>query len=163
MLLLSIFTICRILFSNWYKYCDWAEGYSDNPEQDIITARKLLAELHLGIIDLLEIDLPDMNCEEEVETVRSSYELSSIYQRLKILPIDNYWDVFEPLNLEDNQPVLNSIIDDLNDIYQDLKRGLIIYNQAYFMEALWEWCFHFEIHWGAHLVGAQRAIHNYFS
>ncbi|MBD2451990.1 DUF5063 domain-containing protein [Nostoc sp. FACHB-152] len=51
----------------------------------------------------------------------------------------------------------------LTDIYLDLKKGLILYEHSYFIEALWEWRFHFEIHWGAHLVGAQRAIHNYFS
>ncbi|ALF53227.1 hypothetical protein ACX27_10840 [Nostoc piscinale CENA21] len=63
----------------------------------------------------------------------------------------------------DYQPDLNSLINDFNDIYQDIKRGLIIYDQAYFIKALWEWRFHFKIHWGTHLVGAQRAIHNYFS
>ncbi len=145
------------------KYCDWAEASSSDPEQEMVTARKLLAELHLGIIDLLEIDLSEINCGKKVDDIRSSYKLSSVYKRFQILPIDNYWDVFEPLNIEDNQPVTNSLIDDLNDIYQDLKRGLILYEHSYLMEAVWEWRFHFEIHWGAHLVGSQRAIHNYFS
>ncbi|BBD59282.1 hypothetical protein NIES2109_20650 [Nostoc sp. HK-01] len=43
------------------KYCNWAEASSSNPEQEMVTARKLLSELHLGIIDLLEIDLSDIN------------------------------------------------------------------------------------------------------
>ncbi|HNC43525.1 MAG TPA: DUF5063 domain-containing protein [Acidobacteriota bacterium] len=30
-------------------------------------------------------------------------------------------------------------------------------------EAAWEWRFLFEIHWGQHLTGAQRALHWYFT
>jgi hypothetical protein len=79
------------------------------------------------------------------------------------MPSDGYWDVFAPLNEEDTESVFNSLADDLADIYRDLKRGLLLYNQGHIVEAIWEWRFNFDIHWGTHLVGAQRAIHSYFS
>lgn len=83
--------------------------------------------------------------------------------RFQNLPVDGYWDVFYPLELEKEEPIFNMLSDDLSDIYRDLKDGLVLYKKGKITEAVWEWKLHFDIHWGAHLTGAQRAIHNYFS
>jgi len=44
----------------------------------------------------------------------------------------------------------------LSDIYLDIKRGLILFDGHHPIDAAWEWRFNFQIHWGQHLVGAQR-------
>ncbi|GAX39969.1 hypothetical protein NIES4075_09310 [Tolypothrix sp. NIES-4075] len=183
------------------NYCLWAESFSSNFTEQMLIARKLLAGLHLAVLDL-----PDLGCGKDVIDIPSLSKENHVYHHFKNMPINGYWDVFDPLNQEDTQSVFNSLADDLSDIYKDLKRGisrlalkfivmtrqgaggreqgekgfepcllfftqfdfiaptyLLLYNQGYITEAVWEWRFHFEIHWGVHLVGAQRAIHSYFS
>ena len=124
----------------------------------MLTARKLLAELHLAVVDL-----PDLGCGENLKDVPSSNQSNGVYRRFQNMPIDGYWDVFDPLNEADKESAFNSLADDLTDIYLDLKLGLLYYDRGYIIEALWEWRFNFDIHWGHHLVGAQRAIHSYLS
>lgn len=136
------------------RYCAWAEGPAS--DSDLLTARKLLAELHL-----LAIELPNGECGKETEDVVSHESWRKVLDRFSELPLNLYWDVFDPLKEE--PPVVNSLADDLADIYRDLKEGVILYGQGDIVEATWQWRFLFEIHWGAHLTGAQRAIHCYLT
>lgn len=68
-----------------------------------------------------------------------------------------YWELFDPYQLE--EPTAGNLTDDILDIYSDIKRGLVLYEQGEQAEAVWEWRYHFEIHWGNHAVSALRALH----
>lgn len=138
------------------RYCAWAEVTTSDPEADMKMARTLLAELHVAALGL-----DDTGCGDDTEQVVSYEDWHVILERFQTLPIDLYWDVFEPLKEE--PPVLNSLSDDLADIYRDIKVGMILYKRGNIVEAVWEWRFNFHIHWGAHLTGAQRAIHSYLA
>ena len=138
------------------RYCSWAESPSGEPRDEMQTARKLLLELHRAAIVL-----PDLGPGEDTEDAVSADECNSVRVRFQKLPVYGYWDVFNPL--EEEAPVFNTLPDDMSDIYLDLKEGLLLYARRQIVEAVWEWRFNFEIHWGAHLTGAQRAIHAYFS
>lgn len=138
------------------RYCAWAEQPGDNPEDDMLVAQQLLAELHLAVIKLL-----DIGCGEDTTHSLSLDDWKVVLHRFQELPIDLYWDVFDPL--EEEAPVLNSLSDDLADIYRDIKEGLILHRRELIVEAVWEWRFGFQFHWGAHLTGAQRAVHSYLS
>lgn len=138
------------------RYCSWAEGPSGEPHDEMVTARKLLAELHLSVLAL-----PDLGPGEDTKDNLTADDWKSVSGRFQNLPVDGYWDVFDPLNESDS--VFNALWDDLSDIYRDLREGLLLYQRGQIVEAVWEWRFHFEIHWGAHLTGAQRAIHAYFT
>ncbi|MBW8825068.1 MAG: DUF5063 domain-containing protein [Acidobacteria bacterium] len=70
---------------------------------------------------------------------------------------DPYWEVFDPRLMD--EPVAGSLIDDLSDIYRDLRRGLAIASAGFAPDALWEWRFSFESHWGNHAVDAIRVLH----
>jgi hypothetical protein len=137
-------------------YCVWAEAPLGNADVEMLTARKMLAELHRAAIRL-----PELGAGDTVEVAVPQREWEAACRHFSGLPVNNYWDVFNPL--EEETPVLNTLFDDLTDIYHDLKRGLLIYELGELSEAVWEWRFNFEIHWGAHLTGAQRAIHSYCS
>jgi hypothetical protein len=39
-----------------------------------------------------------------------------------------YWDVFDPFDHEDHQAVCGDLVDDLADIYKDIKRGLTVFD-----------------------------------
>ena len=84
-----------------------------------------------------------------------------VYEKFCSLRVTKYFDVFNPLTEED--PVVNNLADDLADIYRDLKAGLSLYERAKPIDAAWEWRVGFLSHWGQHLVGAQRAIHEFLA
>jgi hypothetical protein len=46
------------------------------------------------------------------------------------------------------------------DVYLDVGRGLKLWEQdPNKAAAVWEWRFHFDIHWGDHAIDALRALH----
>jgi hypothetical protein len=53
-----------------------------------------------------------------------------------------------------------SLSDDILDIYKDVKKGILLYEKNEHIEAIWEWKFCFEIHWGSHAVDEIRALHS---
>lgn len=72
---------------------------------------------------------------------------------------DAYWEVFDPYEHDDNEPVAGSLADDVLDVYSDIRRGLALWDASQTQNAIWEWRFHFDIHWGDHAVDALRALH----
>lgn len=72
---------------------------------------------------------------------------------------DVYWEVFDPYDHEDNEPVAGSLADDVLDVYRDIRRGLTLWDASQTHNAIWEWRFHFDVHWGDHAVDALRALH----
>lgn len=69
---------------------------------------------------------------------------------------DLYWGTYDPA--EDNL-VGSSITDDLLDVYADVSRGLDRWLAGDQLEAVWEWRFHLDTHWGVHAIDALRALH----
>ncbi len=139
------------------RYCEWAESLPRDPDDDLVTARDLLAFLHAAVLRL-----PD-NCPstEPADDLVSTEAWKERYARFELLPIKGYWKVFDALVME--QPVFNTLADDLSDIWRNLKEGLLLYDSGKVEEAVWQWRFHYEIHWGRHLLGAEYAIHSYLS
>ena len=139
------------------RYCAWAEAAAGNPQQEMYQAREFLAELHLAVVRLPDADFEDSERKDAV----TYDEWKKVLERFSGLPVDGYWDVFDPLKEEEKESLWNSLADDLADIYRDLKTYLQLYDAGYTEEAVWQWRFNFLIHWGQHLTGAQRAIHSY--
>ena len=71
---------------------------------------------------------------------------------------DHYREVFDPYDWTDDEPGVGSLTDDFLDIYRDVNRGLLPYDRGEHGSAVWEWRFHFDIHWGDHAVDALRAL-----
>jgi hypothetical protein len=139
------------------RYCAWAEGELGDPNDEMRRVRLLLAELHLAAAEL-----PDLGIGKNIDAVSLSHdEWSRFYEKFGRLPVTSYFDVFNPL--QEEEPVTNSLADDLADIYRDLKAGLSLFEANHPIDAAWAWRFGFQTHWGQHLVGAQRAIHEYLA
>lgn len=69
-----------------------------------------------------------------------------------------YWEVFDPYVNE--APVVGELSDDLLDVYFDVRRGLELWDKDVPRAApIWEWRFHFDVHWGDHAIDALRALH----
>ncbi|WP_106532558.1 DUF5063 domain-containing protein [Planomicrobium soli] len=69
-----------------------------------------------------------------------------------------YSEIFDPYH---NETQVNGCLeDDIIDIYSNIKIGLLLYEQGHSSEAVWEWKFGFEVHWGEHATSAIRALHS---
>jgi uncharacterized protein DUF5063 len=135
------------------RFCQTMETDPISSAENIQQLRLLAAEIHLAALNL-----PEQKSQEDAPYPAVDHARISP-RRLTELPSDIYWDIFEPLTLEPDEPVCNSIADDLNDIYGDVKLGLMLHEQGYHAEACWQWRFLFHIHWGEHLVGLMRALY----
>ena len=56
--------------------------------------------------------------------------------------LDNryYWHVFDPSNQVDTEPVCGDLLDDLGDIYKDLKRSILIFKPPRWCRIRVRWC-----------------------
>lgn len=139
------------------RYCHWAENSSTDINTDIQTAQKILAELYLSVLDL-----PDDEFEDDVELEGvSNAQWKIVRDRFKNLPIDGYWTIFDPSKAEESEAVFAELSDDLADIYRDIKYGLLLFDAGHLTEAVWQWKFNFKIHWGRHLLNAQKVIYSW--
>ncbi|WP_296317877.1 DUF5063 domain-containing protein [Winogradskyella sp. UBA3174] len=74
-----------------------------------------------------------------------------------------YWEVFDPTYEKENESTQGWLVDDIGDIYADLKEEVYKIDQIGTDEAiedgLWQLKFGFTSHWGNHCVNALRALH----
>lgn len=69
---------------------------------------------------------------------------------------DGYWEIYNPYKCE--EPVCGSLSDDFGDIYKELKKGTILYENGHTNDAIWNWKWSFENHWSYHAVDAMKAL-----
>lgn len=132
-------------------FCDWAEKGSLTSEQ----AQQHLADLHACI---LRVQLLTPEGEGDCEDFLTNEDWKRIYNRFQTLEPHIYRNVYDPL---EDQPGVDiaPLADDLADIYRDVKEGLVLFDRGLFEEAIWQWRYNFQIHWGRHLTAALTALH----
>lgn len=131
------------------KYCNLIDAHNSFKEetgiQDLLVT---LSELYTKALAL-----PDADSKGE-----EPLELIVPEPVIEFGNLDAYAMIFNPF--QDKKPVIGLLSDDLSDIYIDLKRGLMLYEQEALNEAVWEWKFYFEVHWGKHITSAIHALHS---
>jgi len=138
------------------EYCSWAENGGETQANDLKKAISLLAELYSTILELT-----DERCGEDIASKEVTQdEWRDVFERFSSLPLQHYSVAYSPSTL-DEAPVTGNVADDLADIYRDLKNGLSLYEDGCIPEAVWEWKFSFNTHWGRHVVSALHALHCY--
>ncbi len=94
----------------------------------------------------------------EPETIDSCSGTSkSIIVRFSEQISPTYWKIFDPFVDEDS--VCGNLIDDLSDIAKELIDGMKEYEAGKIGNAIFEWKFGLNTHWGQHIVDALRALH----
>jgi hypothetical protein len=113
----------------------------------------------------LDLPLPFTHgmSEDVAEVELPSGSVGVVAARASEIPLQIYWEVFDPIATPCEEPVCGLIAADLGDIYGDVARGLVLFESGDRDEALWEWAFNFRIHWGEHATGALRALHAYLA
>ena len=89
-------------------------------------------------------------------------EWHELFERLgrKLGDVDHYSVMFDPYE-SGSTPVTGSLADDAADVYLDLKSGLAVIGAGDGLaNAVWEWRFGFDNHWGKHAAEALYALHS---
>jgi hypothetical protein len=80
------------------------------------------------------------------------------------LPLQYYSEQFDPLPVPPTEePTIGDIADDIADIFHDVRNGLWHFDAGRVADAVWEWAFGFQSHWGRHASSAIRTLHAYLA
>jgi hypothetical protein len=134
-------------------YCELIESSSESDERWLSKVAHLLPKLHAAVASLGEEHRRANHA--LVADLDARFEL---YTHLRDLlgERDGYWMEFDVAG--DRQAMSGSLADDLTDIYCELKHGLMLLDgQA--DDALEGWRRGFRVHWGQHLVDAERHLY----
>ena len=143
------------------RFCEWAT--SDYPAnlQSAKQALELITELYLCGIRLAN-EVPEVG--ETTPSVESGESMrSTVFTRAGNLPLNYYSEVFNPIPVPAEEPVVGDLADDIADIYGDIERGLKLLDVGYKEHAVWEWVFRMQAHWGEHATSAIRVLHWFLS
>ena len=137
------------------EFYEQADEYCRFITDNVITTDKVpnLMKLLMALY-VSAMNLPDT----EPETTDSSSDIAeTVSFRIGDQISTTYWEVFDPYVYED--PVCGDLTDDLSDIAKDLKKGMNEYKAGRIGNAIFEWRFGLNNHWGLHIVDALRALH----
>ena len=90
-------------------------------------------------------------------------QLQKVRQRAAAIPLQHYGDIFSPLLVPQDPPVVGDLADDLAGIYRDIALGQQLYDAGRCDDAIWQWASGFQTHLGQHAASAIRALHCYLS
>jgi len=142
-------------------YCFLLED-SDVGEDAVFASQLLIA---LSDVAAAAVRLPETE-PSDAESPRkiSQDEWQACYQRLGQLAgpwWSYYWEAFYPFALDqaDASVGLGDLIDDLADVWRDLKNGLLALDAGLDLSDVeWGWRHGYWSHWGHHAAGAMRAL-----
>ncbi len=136
-------------------YCELIENIDQHPNDWLKELSRLLPRLHAAVRAL------GGPCEAGGLALAANLDLRfELYTRLRGLlgDLDGYWMEFDVA--VDGQHKSGSLADDLTDIYCELKHGLYLLESTPEPDrALNGWRESFRLHWGQHLVDAERHLY----
>lgn len=145
-----------------------ARSYCSFIETTDTTNKEFLKGLQ-GLLLILYQQATTLSCttldhEEEFKEKLSKEEFEKILNSIsdKIGENRYYWEVFDPTNDKDTEAVCGDLVDDIGDIFKDIKYGLMIFDigtTSSQEDAIWNFKFGFEKHWGRHAISALKTIH----
>lgn len=133
-------------------YCQLVESLNEGNTQWLQEIASLLPRMHAAVAAL---NLPDPDhTHHAVADLDARFELYTHLRQL-LGERDSYWMEFDVAG--DGQTMSGSLADDLTDIYCELKQGLRLLDQQP-QKAVEDWHTGFHLHWGQHLLDAERHL-----
>jgi len=160
--------IATIEFQEFIKSCrSYCEILERNEEIDstefLIAVQNLLTQLYAKAVNFRTVELEtDVEFKREIEKEKFKKIMNRTSENIGQNQL--YWTIFDPTeNVFGNEPpVMGDLLDDLMDIYQDIKRELLVLDIDTVESresAVWGSNFLFWNHWGLHAIDAMRTIH----
>lgn len=135
---------CRLIEDAGSKSRDWLE-----------LLYRIMPRLHSAVTALCALNEDDEAPHNTVD-LDDRFELYSRLRRL-LGDRDYYWLEFDTAPEEIHMS--GSLADDLTDIYFDLRHGLTLFDEVWPQRAAQAWQSTYRIHWGQHLVDAERHLY----
>jgi hypothetical protein len=137
------------------EYCDLIEIVGDDQQGWLSRVASILPQLHAAIAAILALDKKGGSPAEADLELR--FSLFSKLHRL-LGEKDAYWMEYD---LGHEECKSGSLADDLTDIYCELKQGLQLLDagNADHESVLLSWREGYRIHWGKHLLDAERHLY----
>jgi hypothetical protein len=136
------------------RCCAWIENPPEVVEREVETAIRLLLELVARALDLPDADIED--AEDEPDRADDD-AIAQVRRRLAVLPVGLY-GTLDPEDVAGDQHLVGDVLDDLADVWRDVRQGLDAFRAGKRDLACWTWKFSFENHWGEHAVEALRVL-----
>jgi hypothetical protein len=137
------------------KHCKWADTHTFDRASEGANGLKLLVGLYAAALNL-----PALDVVEELEPPGvNQEEWDRVYRRFGSLPVGYYSEIFDPLTVPPEEPVVGDLADDLADIYRDVRSGLQLYEAGAWPAATDFWLENFRIDWGRHALSALCVLH----
>lgn len=158
-------TAVEALQSAAQAYCDAISSCNRIDKADFVRLIHLhLAAVHAGLVALppsRDIHPEDAAVTSTPAFLSETAALALAYPSLVRQLGDHryYREVFDPWELDDDRAMTGDLTDDLWDTFMGLRTGLDLWNRGRRDQALWQWRFGFESHWGEHVTGALRALY----
>ncbi|GEO08272.1 DUF5063 domain-containing protein [Segetibacter aerophilus] len=148
------------------NFCLFIEKGTADAEKEFLIA----TQYHLLTLYNLGRNLPSVQLETDTEfdVKLDDKEMKAQLQLIaNRVPFSYYWAVLNPVDLNNlAETGTGDLVDDLGDIYKDLKEALILHDKSEIgaMEnAIFQFKFGYDNHWGEHCIEALYAIHHYLS
>lgn len=143
------------------NFCTFLETKQRSTPKEFLTViQRYLLRLYSCAKNLTLVELQK---DTDIEVELPQAEMKNMLQFIaESLPYQYYWHVFDPSFENDTEPVCGDLVDDIGDIYKDIKRSLLLFDigsEAARENAVWQFKFYFDAHWGDHCVNALYAIH----
>lgn len=142
------------------EFRDWARAGTDSGSAAARNALIRIGRLYLAALDLPPAWSDELEGASDADAASVSRdELQAVRKAAARIPLGFYSEIFNPLPVPPEEPVVGDLADDIEDIYSDVVRGLQLFEQGERAQAVWEWGFCLRIHWGEHATSAIRALH----
>ncbi len=129
-------------------------------EDAIRTALSRLASLYAAGVELPDVDFEAIDDGIDTGSLPQAAR-DALAERLKEFPMQYYWEVFHAIGPEADQPCLGDVVDDLLDVYGDVREGLVTLDAGHEPLAVWHWRTTLGFHWGRHATSAMKALHDF--
>ncbi len=136
------------------EYCNWVEK-QEKSEDQLYYVQVLLSKLYCWGIQLPDCESTDLLESKELPT----HEHSKVLEYFAEFPVQYYSMVFNAEVVPSEDPVTGDVVDDLADIYKDLKDGLWYLGKGSEVDAVFYWRSSLGIHWARHILGAMYALY----
>ena len=141
------------------RFTSFVKAFDAHPRDEFVRqVEPLLLELYSAALRLGRGHLEDDD--DLPEGRMTTDEWWEFFQRLgrHLGSYDAYSFVFDPYDLG-SEAGTAKLSDDLADIYRELDEGLALFDAGRTGEAVWQWRFTFDSHWGRHAAHAIYALH----
>ena len=142
------------------RFCEWARASQPTGPVAAAEALRQIASLYAAGLSLPEPWSTGVDPHAKRSLIQPE-ERHAVVDAAARIPFQYYSEVFNPFLVPAEEAVLGDITDDLADIYCDVASGLLLYDAGKTADAVWQWGFHLQIHWGEHATSAIRALHCY--